>query len=182
MLQWTPLRSRIKPFALYYGCTGPTAASMTAMMVDLGLRGPLYLGRTYSEDCDAFGDRSTRRGATSKILAVVAPGSSLMSSHSEELVGNANLTEKANFKRTGVILVVLKVQLFRKEELGDAGTEVAILLIEEKANFKRTGVILVVLKVQLFRKEELGDAGTEVAILLIEGAATPWISPSMICY
>ncbi|CAL8389930.1 unnamed protein product [Boreogadus saida] len=38
------------------------------------------------EDCDAFGDRSTRRGATSKILAVVAPGSSLMSSHSEELV------------------------------------------------------------------------------------------------
>ncbi|CAL8235488.1 unnamed protein product [Arctogadus glacialis] len=38
------------------------------------------------EDCDAFGDRSTQRGATSKILAVVAPGSSHMSSHSEELV------------------------------------------------------------------------------------------------
>ncbi|CAL8303606.1 unnamed protein product, partial [Arctogadus glacialis] len=38
------------------------------------------------EDCDAFGDRSTQRGATSKILAVVAPGSSHWSSHSEELV------------------------------------------------------------------------------------------------
>ncbi|CAL8389927.1 unnamed protein product [Boreogadus saida] len=38
------------------------------------------------EDCDAFGDRSTQRGATSKILGVVAPGSSLMPSHSEELV------------------------------------------------------------------------------------------------
>ncbi|CAL8268753.1 unnamed protein product [Boreogadus saida] len=37
------------------------------------------------EDCDAFGDRSTQRGATSEILGVVAPGSSHMSSHSEEL-------------------------------------------------------------------------------------------------
>ncbi|CAL8284331.1 unnamed protein product [Gadus morhua 'NCC'] len=37
-------------------------------------------------DCDAFGDRSTQRGATSEILGVVAPGSSHMSSHSEELV------------------------------------------------------------------------------------------------
>ncbi|CAL8406993.1 unnamed protein product [Arctogadus glacialis] len=38
------------------------------------------------EDCDAFGDRSTQRGATSESLAVDAPGSSHMSSHSEELV------------------------------------------------------------------------------------------------
>ncbi|XP_056444991.1 zinc finger protein 391-like [Gadus chalcogrammus] len=38
-----------------------------------------------AEDCDAFGDRSTQRGATSEILGVDAPGSSHMSSHSEEL-------------------------------------------------------------------------------------------------
>uniref|UniRef100_A0A8C5AUQ9 C2H2-type domain-containing protein n=1 Tax=Gadus morhua TaxID=8049 RepID=A0A8C5AUQ9_GADMO len=38
------------------------------------------------EDCDAFGDRSTRRGATSESLGGDAPGSSHMSSHSEELV------------------------------------------------------------------------------------------------
>ncbi|XP_056444425.1 LOW QUALITY PROTEIN: zinc finger protein 91-like [Gadus chalcogrammus] len=37
------------------------------------------------EDCDAFGDRSTQRGATSESLGVDAPGSSLMSSHSGEL-------------------------------------------------------------------------------------------------
>ncbi|CAL8235255.1 unnamed protein product [Arctogadus glacialis] len=37
------------------------------------------------EDCDAFGDRSTQRNATSESLGVDAPGSSLMSSHSEEL-------------------------------------------------------------------------------------------------
>ncbi|CAL8235152.1 unnamed protein product [Arctogadus glacialis] len=37
------------------------------------------------EDCNAFGDRSTQRGATSEILGVDAPGSSHMSSHSEEL-------------------------------------------------------------------------------------------------
>ena len=38
-----------------------------------------------AKDCDAFGDRSTQRGATSESLGVVAPGSSHMSSHSEEL-------------------------------------------------------------------------------------------------
>ena len=38
-----------------------------------------------AEDCDAFVDRSTQRGATSESLGVVAPGSSHMSSHSEEL-------------------------------------------------------------------------------------------------
>ncbi|CAL8390216.1 unnamed protein product [Boreogadus saida] len=37
------------------------------------------------EDCDAFGDRSTQRGATSESLGVDAPGSSHMSSLSEEL-------------------------------------------------------------------------------------------------
>ncbi|CAL8390243.1 unnamed protein product [Boreogadus saida] len=37
------------------------------------------------EDCDAFGDRSTQRGATSESLRVDAPGSSHMSSHSGEL-------------------------------------------------------------------------------------------------
>ncbi|CAL8406972.1 unnamed protein product [Arctogadus glacialis] len=37
------------------------------------------------EDCDAFGDRSTQRNATSEILGVDAPGSSHMSRHSEEL-------------------------------------------------------------------------------------------------
>ncbi|CAL8405964.1 unnamed protein product [Arctogadus glacialis] len=42
------------------------------------------------EDCDAFGDRSTQRGATSEILGVVAPGSSHMSSHSKELVQTPN--------------------------------------------------------------------------------------------
>ena len=38
-----------------------------------------------AEDCDAFGDRSTQRGATSESLRVDAPGSSHWSSHSEEL-------------------------------------------------------------------------------------------------
>ncbi|XP_030210494.1 uncharacterized protein LOC115542374 isoform X1 [Gadus morhua] len=38
------------------------------------------------EDCDAFGDRSIQRGATSEILVVVAPGSSHWSSRCEELV------------------------------------------------------------------------------------------------
>ncbi|XP_030217767.1 zinc finger protein 107 isoform X2 [Gadus morhua] len=37
------------------------------------------------EDCDDFEDRSTKRGATSDVLHVDAPGSSHMSSHSEEL-------------------------------------------------------------------------------------------------
>ncbi|XP_056436414.1 uncharacterized protein LOC130373810 [Gadus chalcogrammus] len=37
------------------------------------------------EDCDAFGDRSTQRNATSESLGVDAPGSSHWSSHSEEL-------------------------------------------------------------------------------------------------
>ncbi|CAL8372752.1 unnamed protein product [Gadus morhua 'NCC'] len=38
-----------------------------------------------NEDCDDFGDRSTQRGAPSDGLHVDAPGSSHMSSHSEEL-------------------------------------------------------------------------------------------------
>ncbi|XP_056444436.1 uncharacterized protein LOC130381041 [Gadus chalcogrammus] len=37
------------------------------------------------EDCEAFGDRSTQRNGTSESLGVDAPGSSHMSSHSEEL-------------------------------------------------------------------------------------------------
>ncbi|CAL8407047.1 unnamed protein product [Arctogadus glacialis] len=37
------------------------------------------------EDCKAFGDRSTQRGATSESLGVDGPGSSHMSSHSREL-------------------------------------------------------------------------------------------------
>ncbi|XP_056448662.1 uncharacterized protein LOC130384480 isoform X1 [Gadus chalcogrammus] len=37
------------------------------------------------EDCDAFGDRSTQRGAASESLRVDTAGSSNMSSHSEEL-------------------------------------------------------------------------------------------------
>ncbi|CAL8390198.1 unnamed protein product [Boreogadus saida] len=40
---------------------------------------------TGTEDCDAFGDRSTQRGATSESLGVDAPGSSHVSSLSEEL-------------------------------------------------------------------------------------------------
>ncbi|XP_030208859.1 uncharacterized protein LOC115541311 isoform X2 [Gadus morhua] len=40
---------------------------------------------TIEENCDAFGDRSTQRGATSESLGVDGPGSSLMSIHSEEL-------------------------------------------------------------------------------------------------
>ncbi|CAL8284638.1 unnamed protein product [Gadus morhua 'NCC'] len=40
---------------------------------------------TANEDCDAFGERSTQRGATSESLGVDAPGSSHMSSHSGEL-------------------------------------------------------------------------------------------------
>ena len=40
---------------------------------------------SFTEDCDAFGDRSNQRNATSEILGVDAPGSSHMSSHSEEL-------------------------------------------------------------------------------------------------
>uniref|UniRef100_A0A8C5FMF2 C2H2-type domain-containing protein n=1 Tax=Gadus morhua TaxID=8049 RepID=A0A8C5FMF2_GADMO len=42
-------------------------------------------GMPTAEDCDDFGDRSTQRGATSDGLHVDAPGSSHMSSHSEEL-------------------------------------------------------------------------------------------------
>ena len=38
-----------------------------------------------AEDCDAFGERSTQRGATSESLCVDTPGSSHMSGHSEEL-------------------------------------------------------------------------------------------------
>ena len=38
-----------------------------------------------AEDCDAFGDRSTQGDTTSESLHVDAPGSSHMSSHSEEL-------------------------------------------------------------------------------------------------
>ena len=38
-----------------------------------------------AEDCNAFGERSTLRNANSEILGVDAPGSSHMSSHSEEL-------------------------------------------------------------------------------------------------
>ena len=38
-----------------------------------------------SGECDDFGDRSTQRGATSDSLHVDAPGSSHLSSHSEEL-------------------------------------------------------------------------------------------------
>ncbi|XP_056449608.1 zinc finger protein 721-like isoform X2 [Gadus chalcogrammus] len=38
-----------------------------------------------NEECDDFGDRSTQRGAPSDSLHVDAPGSSHMSSHSEEL-------------------------------------------------------------------------------------------------
>ncbi|CAL8237507.1 unnamed protein product [Arctogadus glacialis] len=37
------------------------------------------------KDCDAFGDCSTQRGATSESLGVDAPGSSHISSHSGEL-------------------------------------------------------------------------------------------------
>ncbi|XP_059905091.1 uncharacterized protein LOC132455272 [Gadus macrocephalus] len=40
---------------------------------------------TSKEDCDAFRDRSTQRGATSESLGVDAPGSSHMSSHGGEL-------------------------------------------------------------------------------------------------
>ena len=38
-----------------------------------------------TEDCDAFVDRSTQRGATSESLGVDAPGSSHISSHTEEM-------------------------------------------------------------------------------------------------
>ena len=41
-----------------------------------------------SGECDDFGDRSTQRGAPSDGLHVDAPGSSHMSSHSEELTGH----------------------------------------------------------------------------------------------
>ncbi|CAL8407005.1 unnamed protein product, partial [Arctogadus glacialis] len=48
---------------------------------------PTLLGSaTNLEKKTAMPQRSTQRGDSSKILAVVAPGSSLMSSHSEELV------------------------------------------------------------------------------------------------
>ncbi|XP_059911906.1 zinc finger protein 271-like isoform X3 [Gadus macrocephalus] len=42
-------------------------------------------GMPTAEDCDDFGDHSTQRGVTSDGLHVDAPGSSHMSSHSEEL-------------------------------------------------------------------------------------------------
>ena len=38
-----------------------------------------------AEYCDAFGDRSTQRGATSESLGVDAPGSSHLARHREEL-------------------------------------------------------------------------------------------------
>ena len=40
---------------------------------------------SFTEDCDAFGDRSTQRSATSESQGVDGPGSSHMSSHSGEL-------------------------------------------------------------------------------------------------
>ncbi|XP_030217452.1 zinc finger protein 658-like isoform X3 [Gadus morhua] len=46
---------------------------------------PKSLGIVSVEDCDDFGDLSTQHGATSDTLHVDAPGSSHMSSHSEEL-------------------------------------------------------------------------------------------------
>ncbi|CAL8390532.1 unnamed protein product [Boreogadus saida] len=42
-------------------------------------------GMPAGEDCDAFGDRSMQRGATSESLGVVAPGSSHLARHREEL-------------------------------------------------------------------------------------------------
>ena len=44
-----------------------------------------YFFSPSAEDCDAFGDRSTQRGATSESQRVDAPGSSHMSSHNGEL-------------------------------------------------------------------------------------------------
>ncbi|XP_030215512.1 uncharacterized protein LOC115546039 isoform X5 [Gadus morhua] len=48
-------------------------------------RGERLVCRMELEDCDAFGDRSTQRGAASESLRVDTAGSSHMSSHSEEL-------------------------------------------------------------------------------------------------
>ena len=41
----------------------------------------LSLFTSSAEDCDAFGDRSSQRGATSESLGVDAPGPSHMASH-----------------------------------------------------------------------------------------------------
>ncbi|CAL8284626.1 unnamed protein product, partial [Gadus morhua 'NCC'] len=50
---------------------------------------------TSKEDCDAFGDRSTQRGATSESLGVDAPGSSHMSSHEVEALNSLSADHSA---------------------------------------------------------------------------------------
>ncbi|XP_056443471.1 uncharacterized protein LOC130380325 [Gadus chalcogrammus] len=76
----------VAPGSSHWSSHSEELVQQTPDTISIKLEEDIGGGLPATEDCDAFGDRSTQRGATSKILAVVAPGSSHMSSHSEELV------------------------------------------------------------------------------------------------
>ncbi|XP_056443608.1 zinc finger protein 436-like isoform X2 [Gadus chalcogrammus] len=68
-------------------CRKELSVQQTPDTISIKVEEDIGGGLPAGEDCDAFGDRSTQRGATSESLGVVAPGSSShMSSHSEELL------------------------------------------------------------------------------------------------
>ncbi|CAL8406998.1 unnamed protein product [Arctogadus glacialis] len=66
-------------------CLEELSVQQTPDTISIKVEEDIGGGLPAAEDCDAFGDRSTQRNATSESLGVDAPGSSHMSSHSEEL-------------------------------------------------------------------------------------------------
>ncbi|CAL8407006.1 unnamed protein product [Arctogadus glacialis] len=66
-------------------CREELSVQQTPDTISIKVEEDIGGGLPAAEDCDAFGDRSTQRGATSEILGVHAPGSSHVSSHSKEL-------------------------------------------------------------------------------------------------
>ncbi|XP_056441266.1 uncharacterized protein LOC130378554 [Gadus chalcogrammus] len=66
-------------------CREELSVQQTPDTISIKVEEDIGGGMPAVEDCDAFGDRSTQRGATSESLGVDAPGSSHMSSHSREL-------------------------------------------------------------------------------------------------
>ncbi|CAL8389903.1 unnamed protein product [Boreogadus saida] len=67
-------------------CREELSVQQTPDTISIKVEEDIGGGLPAAEDCDAFGDRSTQRNATSEILGVDAPGSSHMSSRNEELV------------------------------------------------------------------------------------------------
>ncbi|XP_056443469.1 uncharacterized protein LOC130380323 [Gadus chalcogrammus] len=66
-------------------CREELSVQQTTDTISIKVEEDIGGGLPAVEDCDAFGDRSTHQNTTSDSLGVDAPGSSLMSSHSEEL-------------------------------------------------------------------------------------------------